>query len=65
MNWLDTNADGIAFAFWMAVLGLAWFLIACAVEWRQVRAMRRRAARREALNRYCAAIDEYSFLRTL
>ena len=65
MNWLDLNADGIAFAFWMGVLGLAGFLVACAIEWGRVIAMRRRARRRQALNRYCAAIDEYSFRRTL
>lgn len=35
MSWLDSNADGIALAFWLAVAGLAVLAIARFIERRR------------------------------
>lgn len=55
--WLNANADGLAFMFWMAVLGLAALIVWAAIEAYLSRGMRRRRSRAEAYRRYCEAVD--------
>jgi hypothetical protein len=58
MNWLDANADGLALLLIVGCIGLAWLLVAIAIEWACSRGMRRRRRRREQLQRYCDLVDQ-------
>ena len=56
-DWLNTNADGLAFAFWMGCLALACLGVAKLIEEvGRVRDMRRRARHWQAIRRYVESI---------
>lgn len=57
MNWLDTNAEGLAFMLAVFCGMAAMLLLALVVEVWKSRAMRRRRRRREMLRRYTRLIE--------
>lgn len=56
IEWLDANADGIAFMLWACIAGLLVLGVAWAIELYQSREMRRRRKRAAAYRRYVASL---------
>jgi hypothetical protein len=55
-NFLDAQADGLALALIVGLMGLVVLLVAIAIEAWRARGMRKRWRQREAINRYCESI---------